>query len=157
MTVPTATVDDFAAMHDRGFSVRVWSGVCRLLARDTLPVPLRHLDPRVGKPFIDVERMARRIGSLQFLETRHDGRVSKDRYLYIAVLGTAVFRRFGACQHLDLADHFAVALSGNEFVRDKRADEIRIVLPLRAQPKFFESRHRFLRFTFWPSLSPLGT
>src|SRR5215831_7364408 len=66
-----------------------------------------------------------------------------------SIFGTGVFRRSGACQHLGLANYFAVALRGHEFVRNRRRDEVRIVLLLRPKPTLFESCHSFLRFTFW--------
>src|SRR5215472_1533222 len=128
--------------------------VCRLLTCNTLPLPARHFHPGVGKPFINVKWIARGIGSLQSLETGHDGRIPEGSNLYITVFGATVFGRFCTYQHLSLPNYFAVALRGDKFIRNSGSDQIRIVLFLRPQPPFFESRDGLLRFVLLWSLRP---
>ena len=94
------------------------------MSGNTLPLSIRHLDPCIGPTLIHIERLTRRVGALQFLEAGRDGRVPKNSDLYIAVVGTAVFARFSAYQHLSFPAHFAITRSGHKLVGNCGSDQV---------------------------------
>ena len=68
------------------------------MTRDTLPLTVGHLHPRIGPALRLIERLSRRIGVLTFEASCRYGRIAKYRYLYIVVLGTVPFGLFISCQ-----------------------------------------------------------
>jgi hypothetical protein len=66
----------------------------RAMTRNTLPLTVGHLHPRIGPALMNIERLSRPIGALTFEASRRDGRIAKYRYLHILVLGTVIFGRF---------------------------------------------------------------
>jgi hypothetical protein len=69
----------------------------RGMSRNTLPLPVWHLHPRIGPALIFSKRLTRCIGSLAIEATGRDGRIAENGNLQIVVLRTVVFDRFRPC------------------------------------------------------------
>src|SRR5207249_949603 len=110
------------ALACRGWSHFYW----RHLTRNTLPLTVGHLYPRIGPALLNIERLARTIGALTLEASRRDGRIAKYRYLHIVDLGTVPFDRFRCCQRLGLAGDFPVACRSHKIVRQERSELVRI-------------------------------
>jgi hypothetical protein len=66
----------------------------RLMTRNTLPLTAGHFHPRISPTLMNIHRLSRRIGAPSLEDSRCDGRIAKDSYKYIFVLGADIFRRF---------------------------------------------------------------
>ena len=64
------------------------------MTRDTLPLTTGHFHPRISPTLMNIHRRSRCIGALSLEDSRCDGRIAKDSYNYIFVLGADLSRRF---------------------------------------------------------------
>jgi hypothetical protein len=116
----------------------------RRLTRNTLPLAVGHLHPRIGPALMNIERLSRRIGALTFEASRRDGRIAEYCHFHIVVVGTVPFGLFISCQRLGLAGDFPIGLRNHDFVGQQWGDQVRIICLLCPKPLLFQCRDSFL-------------
>jgi hypothetical protein len=93
---------------------------------DTLPLSAGHFHPRIGPALINYKRLSRPIGPLTIEASRGDGRIPKDCYFQIRILGIVKFGCFNYCQCLGLGGDFPLAPCIHELVGQQWGEQVRI-------------------------------